>query len=255
MATIALTSGATREERLFAGLAIGMAAVIIAGFSTQFFAGRSSFGSPLVVHMHAVTFMTWIALFATQSTLVARNSMALHRTLGWIAGGWTIVMVIMGCVISTRAVRYGLVPPFFQPQRFMIINPLTVVTFAGLTWTAIAMRKRTDWHRRLHVCAMATIMGPGFGRLLPMPLMIPWSFEIAWGCGLIFPVIGMAFDLRRRGSVHPAWFTGLAVIVGMFVFSELLAVSPVADALYPVVTNGAPGATHAPLAYAAKSPL
>ena len=86
-------------------------------------------------------------------------------------------MVIMGFVIATRAVRYGLVPPFFQPQRFMIINPMTVLTFAGLTWTAIAMRRSTDWHRRLHVCAMATIMGPGFRPAAAHAVVDPVEFR------------------------------------------------------------------------------
>ena len=249
MATLALGTRASSEERFFAGLALAMAAVIVAGFSTQIIAGRSSFGAPAVVHAHAIVFMGWVAIFVAQSTFVARGSMTLHRTLGWIAAGWTAVMVVMAFVISIRSVRTGAVPFFFTPQHFLILNPMTALSFAGLTWAAIYARKRTDWHRRLHVCGMAAIMGPGFGRLIPMPLLVPWSFQIACALGLAFPLAGMAYDLRRRGAVHPAWLAGVAVLVGVMLVGEGLAQSRAASDYYRIVTAGSAGADVAPLAY------
>ena len=74
-----------REERFFGTLAILMALAIVAGFSMQWLAGRSTFYSPLRVHLHAVAFMGWVALFVAQSWLATRGPLALHRKLGWIA--------------------------------------------------------------------------------------------------------------------------------------------------------------------------
>lgn len=251
MATLAFETRMPSEERFFAGLALAMAAVIVAGFSNNLFHGRSSFASPAVVHIHAVVFMTWVAIFTTQSLLVARGAMRLHRTLGWIAAFWPVPMVTMAFVIAVRAVRNGAVPPFILPQNFVIINPAMVLSFAGLTWAAVALRRRTDWHRRLHVCGMAAILGPGFGRLLPMPLLIPWSFEIAWGLGLLFPLAGALHDRWRRGSVHVAWWTGLSVLLGMMLASQLIARSPAGNAIYRTLTAGSAGAAISPRVYPA----
>ena len=65
MATLAADQSVTgaREERLFLHLALGMAAVIFAGFSLQLAMGRSTFASPPLVHAHALVFMGWVVLF------------------------------------------------------------------------------------------------------------------------------------------------------------------------------------------------
>src|SRR5690349_25168044 len=99
MATLAATAPyeePAREERFFSNLAIFMALVIVAGFSTQFLAGRSTFASPLRVHFHAIAFMGWTAIFVTQSWLATRGPMALHRKLGWVAVAWMALMVTAG---------------------------------------------------------------------------------------------------------------------------------------------------------------
>ena len=97
MATIADTPIAERtgDERFFLGAAVAMTVVIIAGFSTQYAAGRSTFYSPPLVHAHAIRFMGWIAIYLAQNVLVARDHMAIHRRLGkvgWVA--WPLVPAV-----------------------------------------------------------------------------------------------------------------------------------------------------------------
>ena len=55
-------------------MAIAMALIVVVGFSTQLAMGRSTFASPLRVHVHAVLFMGWVALFVAQS--IARDTRA-----------------------------------------------------------------------------------------------------------------------------------------------------------------------------------
>jgi hypothetical protein len=220
------------ESRFFATLAIVMAVVVVAGFATQFAMGRSTFASPLRVHLHAVAFMGWVALFVAQSQFAARGTMQLHRRLGWFALGWMALMAIAALWVIAAMARNGTVPFFFVPQQFIVTDPLIVVTFVGLTGWAIALRRRTEWHARLHICAMAALTAPAFGRLLPMPLLVPYAFEAAVVAGLVFPLAGMIHDLRRRGAIHPAWIYGAGVVL----------------ASVPV---GAPGASVDPLAFGA----
>lgn len=237
------------DRGFFLGGAIAMAATIVLGFSINIATGRSSFGSPPVVHAHALTFMGWVVIYLAQNVLAANGNIALHRRLGWLATGWVVLMVIMGCVITAYDVRLGHVPFFFQPLQFLVFDPMSVFAFAGLTWTAVALRKQTDWHRRLHFCAMAMMVGPGVGRILPMPLIAPWAWEAVFAACLIFPLVGVIADLRRTGRVHPAWGVGLAVTFGMFVVTEAVTYGPVGQAIYKAVTAGSPGAAIAPLAF------
>lgn len=241
---------AVGDERFFAQAAMVMTAVIVAGFSLQLAAGRSSFSSPLLVHAHAVVFMGWVFIYLLQNIFAAGDRMALHRRLGWIAAGWMVPMLVLGCMVTVAIVRRGQVPFFFRPLHFLIFDPVTLIAFMGLRTAAILLRRRTQWHRRLHFCGMAMLLGPAIGRLLPMPLLQPWAWESTIAVSLIFPVAGMLADVRRGGQVHPAWRWGIGAMIAALLVTEAMTYSPVGQAIYAGVTKDSPGASVAPLQFA-----
>ena len=251
MATIAQPplAPSVGDERFFLKSAIVMALVIVAGFSFQLAMGRSTFASPLRVHVHAVLFMGWVAIYVLQNVLVSTDRMALHRRLGWLAAAWAAAMVASGIFITVMMVRNGTVPFFFQPVQFLVFDPVAVLTFAGLTAAAIALRRRTEWHRRLHFCGMAMLLAPAFGRLFPLPLLQPWAWEICFAASLAFPLAGMWADVRRSGQVHAAWHWGLGAMVASFLVTQAVTYSPVGTAIYAAATAGSPGAAVDPLAF------
>ncbi|MEO8617967.1 MAG: hypothetical protein ABI412_01250 [Sphingomicrobium sp.] len=238
-----------RDDRFFLIAAVVMTLVIISGFSLQLAMGRSSFSSPLLVHAHALVFMGWVVLFLLQNIFVATGRTALHRRLGWIGAGWIVAMVVLGFLVTLRMVRGGTVPFFFQPINFLVFDPLTVLTFAGLTAAAIVNRRRTDWHRRLHYCGMSMLLGPAFGRLLPLPLLAPWAYEATFAALMLFPIAGVIADYRRSGRVHPAWRWGIGTMIASLLLTNAITYSPVGTALYRAATAGSAGASIDPLAY------
>ena len=252
MATLAQQpmAPAAGDERFFLRAAILMAITIVSGFSFQYMMGRSTFGAPIRVHIHAFFFMGWVAIYLLQNIFVATGRMKLHRRLGWIAAFWIIPMVFMGCFVTAVMVRNGTVPFFFRPLQFLVFDPVTVFAFAGLTVAAVRMRRRTEWHRRLHFCGMSLLLGPAFGRLLPMPLMQPWAWEAAFAVCLLFPIAGMIADIRRSGHIHPAWHWGVGTMVADLFVTEAITYSPLGTSIYQEVTKGSPGASIAPLAFA-----
>ena len=237
------------EARFYFKLALAMATTIIAAFSMQFALGRSSFAAPPVVHAHAVVFMGWVGIYVLQNWLVASGNVALHRRVGWLAVAWVGLLIWAGLAVTIAIIQRGAAPFFFLPQHFLIANPIGLLGFVGLLAAAVTLRRRTDWHRRLHLCAMATLMGPAFGRILPMPLMTPYAFEIASLAGLMFPLVAVWRE-ARSGAVHPAWRWGLPVIPATLLLALWLGHSPVGASVYQWVTAGTPGAAVAPLEYA-----
>lgn len=221
---------------------IAMAATIVAGFSVQFLAGRSTFQAALPVHLHALTFMGWVAIFTAQATLGLRGKIDQHRKFGRLALCWLVLMIVMGFVITLRMVRAGNVPFFFRPQHFLVFDPLNVLVFTAMVLVAVSMRKRSDWHSRLQLGAMALLMGPAFGRLLPMPLLAPYAYEAAGAACALFPLIGLGVDLKRSGRVHPAWLVSLAVLAAMIFLGDVITYSPLGDSLYRMATAGSSGA-------------
>jgi hypothetical protein len=252
MATLAVDAPvqATGDDRFFLRAAIAMALTVAAGFSLQLAAGRSTFHSPLLVHAHAVAFMGWVTLYLVQNVFVATDRMALHRRLGWIGAAWLVPMLVLGCWVTVAMVRRGQVPFFFRPLQFLVFDPMTLFGFIGLTIAAVTLRRETAWHRRLHYCGMSMLLGPAFGRLLPMPLLQPWSWEAAFAATVIFPAIGVISDLRRTGRAHPAWRWGIGTMVACLALTEAVTYSPLGAALYARVTAGSPGAAVPALAFA-----
>lgn len=250
MATLASpTTPARSEERFFFTMACVMAATIVAGFSFQLGMGRSTFAVPLVYHFHAAIFFGWVALYLTQNWLVASGNVALHRKLGWLSALWIPAMVIAGTALTVASLQRTGGPFFFGANEFLIGNPIGLLAIAGLGTAAIVKRRQTDWHRRLMFSAMAMLTGPGFGRLLPMPLFIPWAWWIANLVPLVWILIAMRADKKRHGRVHRAWFVGLAVGVGWLALGEIIAYTPLGYSLTEQVLAGHPGAARPMQAY------
>lgn len=244
MATVASDfRPAPTADRPPVGMAYAMALTIIAGFSLQWLAGRSTFQSPVAVHAHALTFMGWMVIFVTQATLGARGKIEQHRKLARIAIAWIGLMFVTGTIVTVRMIRNGTVPFFFRPQQFLIFDPMSLIVFAAMVFYAVSKRKQTDWHARLQLGAMAPLMGPAFGRLLPSPLLQPWAWESIAAVCAIFPLAGMAIDLKRMGRIHPAWFVSLGALVVMVLVTEAITYSPAGDALYHMASAGYPGAS------------
>ena len=252
MATIAREPISTTagDERFFLRAAIVMTIVIVTGFSFQLAMGRSTFASPLRVHAHAILFMGWVGIYLLQNLFVATDRMRLHKYLGWIATVWLVPLVVSGFVVTVAMVQSGHVPFFFRPLQFLIFDPLSVLAFAGLTTAAVLLRRRTDWHRRLHFCAMALLLAPAFGRLLPLPLLQPLAWEASFAVSMLFPIIAAWIDISRRGHMHPAWTWGIGATIGAFVLIQAITYSPLGLSIYEAVTEGTAGEGVAPLEFA-----
>lgn len=256
MATIAQEPlVAAGKDSFYFRIAVAMAVVVVAGFTMQWAMGRSTFAARPLVHVHGVIFMGWVTIFVTQSWLGSHGPAALHRRLGQIAALWVLLMILFGFWITIDVVQRGTAPFFFLPQHFLVANPANILCFGIIVAAALRLRRRSDWHMRLQICAMAAILGPAFGRLLPMPLLTPHAWDIAGAFGLLFPLAGALRDWRQDGRVHPAWWWGMLGIVAAIPVAQLIAFSPLGDFLYAWVTAGHPGAAIPGLAFAPPPPM
>lgn len=243
MATIPYSSDTDRgEARFFFTMACVMAATIIAGFVHNIVVGRSSFGEPWLVHIHAWVMMAFLGLYVTQNALVFGDNVALHRRLGWLSVLFIPTMMVMGVLITRWSIQTKGGPFFFDVNEFLVSNPLQLFAFGGLATAAVLARRNTGWHRRLMFCAFAVLTGPGIGRLLPNPLLIPYAWWAMLAVMQVFPIVGALADKRRYGRVHPAWFWGIGTVIGVQIVADLIAYSAWGIEFTRWFVAGTPGA-------------
>ena len=229
------------QTRFFLVMAVAMALVIVGGFTLQLAMGRSSFAVPAAYHLHAVVFMGWIGIYFAQHVTAARGQWRLHAGFGRIAYLWIALMLAFGSVLMVVVARGTGGPFFFHVSEFLWSNMMLLWCFGGLAFWALRRQRHTGWHRRLMLCAMAILTGPGLGRILPLPLMIPNAWTSTTLVTMVFPLIGMVADKRATGRVHPAYAWGLGIYAAVFVLSLLLAYSEPGMAITRAIIAGTPG--------------
>jgi hypothetical protein len=213
LATVSLNA-LQRERAFYFAMAVALAMTAVLGFGAFFLMGHSNFGEPWFVHVHAVTMMTWMGLYLVQNAFAFRGNVARHRMLGVFAGAWSAWVVVVGLAITAANLAFHRIPPAFQdPAFFLAMDWSTIVLFAGLSWTALALRHRSDWHKRLMLGGTVNLVGPAWGRVLPLPLTGQNGVLLILVVLLGYLGVAMAFDRRLHGRIHPAlhWSAGLLV--------------------------------------------
>ena len=229
----------SRDQRFFTRIAIGIAVFVVFAFAQWALRGFVSPSTvPIWVHLHGVAMLSWLGLFVTQNLLAdgqiaGSQSIALHRKLGWISFALVLVIAGLGMFTGRMAVELHRVPPFFTNAFFLALTHIEAITFAGLVGAGIALRKHTQWHRRLMFGATIMVMEPAFGRLVPAPILGP----------VLTPVIQMSLqlgvvaivarhDLKQTGTIHPATrivalavVTVTAVVMGLSVFPPFVSLA------------------------------
>jgi hypothetical protein len=116
-------------------------------------------------------------------------------------------------VVTPVTHAVGRVPPYFTPAYFLALDWVNIACFGALVYAALHLRRQTDWHRRLMLCATICVTAPAWGRLLVLAdVLTIWS-----NIGMLLVFVGgaMVGDWYIRGRVHPAYYWGFAAIAAM----------------------------------------
>ncbi|HWC00591.1 MAG TPA: hypothetical protein VG672_27985 [Bryobacteraceae bacterium] len=192
---------------------------------------------PIIVHVHAVVFVAWLALFTVQILLIRTKRLAVHKKLGyglaWMAG----LMVVLGPVTALtvhhlKLVNHLMTPaPVDQPQ-FLSIQFTDMLAFASLTATGLFFRKTPSAHKRLILLGTLYITDAGFARWLAPGFMHalghtywPFWFSLYFGPNLLVVLTG-AYDLATRRRLHPAYLAGVIWVFAIQMLSVSLFFSP-----------------------------
>ncbi len=226
MATLAGRGPVARsntERRFFAAVAIVIAVATFVGFAPSYYLAPVFNAKPLstLLHVHGVVFTAWILLYVAQTALISAGRADIHRITGYAAVVLAVFMVPLGiatAIITKQVAAAHHLPPQGPPLVF----PLgAILTFAVLVTAAVAMRKRSAWHKRLMLLGTAAILTTPLARITRFTHI---GLTPAFGGMILTDVLLAAlvlYDLRTRGKLHPATIWG----GGFFLATQLIRIA------------------------------
>jgi len=182
-----------------AALVLALFALAFAGFFPTYFGRFPQFvGTSAAIHFHVATLVLWLSLALTQTLLVRRGRVDIHRRVGKLAYG-LIPLMIVGFVL---AVVDG-------QQRHK--NPVLIVATlfdAGLFLAFVGLglwhRRRPEFHRRYMILALLPFLNPALGRLISPEVSISLEFVA---------IVTLLVHARRRKTLARPYAIGLGLFV------------------------------------------
>ena len=194
------------DDAFFVSMAVVAAIAILVGFAhTYFLAGMMLAPLPsLLVHIHAVVFLSWIALFATQISLVATRHVNLHRRMGVFGFGLAGLMVPLGLWPASARLARQLAHPGEDSMADVLDDyaaPIfDMLMFSVFIYFAYRNRSRPTVHKRLILFATLCLLDAGFDRWSvfdPYPL---WEVNLI--CFVPLVLATLIYDRWSRGAIQ-----------------------------------------------------
>ena len=242
MATLAGGQFAVRRRNDRNAFLIFIAAVWIgalSGFGTDSVQHVAAKGLdyPLIVHVHAVSFVSYLLLFTVQAVLIRNGRPDLHRRLG-VAGavlaGW---MLIVGpaTAVTVDAAHYASAG---ETPEFLGVQLTDMLAFAVLTGAGLLRRGDAMAHKRLMLLGLFYISDAGFARFLNGFVAAPVGqgrlgefIALYLGSDLLILALG-AYDFAVRRRLHPAYVAALGFVIA----NELLGQSLLHSAAWKAIS-------------------
>jgi len=208
------------EHRYFTVVAVAVTVTVLAGF-VPLYTLRLMHHDPnltLLVHAHGFVMTAWITLFLTQTLLIARHRVTLHRQLGVFGVGLAMLVVLVGAptLVNSAARRSNDIHSTQFLWMLAAFDGIALVVFACLVGVAILLRRRGDYHKRLMLLATLSLLGPAFGRLTAYAKGLRGDSDIGVLLLCAGTVIACALvDTVRSHRLHPAFVWGGASVIGM----------------------------------------
>jgi uncharacterized membrane protein YozB (DUF420 family) len=218
------------EGWFYVTMAIIVIAIAIAGFAPAAVstAGRRA---PLTWALvtHGAIFGAWLLLFLTQTILITKRKIALHRRLGYVGASLALLMVVSGYITAITMARRGydlsgdLIGSKGDPLELLVFQLGDLLSFSILVGLAIWYRTNPAVHKRLMLLAtVASLMPAALTHIIGhSPVLRETTAPIILLPLFVLLFAGALHDRLSQGRIQPI---SLWVALGLFVWANLRAV-------------------------------
>lgn len=221
-----------RRDRFYLVMAAAMLLATAVGFAPTFYLRAASDvpALPLRLHVHGAAFTLWFILLLTQTILIEKRSVRLHRRLGLIGGVLAVVMVASGLVVLHAIVQEA------DPTEAGIaaIAPLIwgnitiLAAFSAFVILALIYRRRPAVHKRLMLLASISISGQALSRVGQIGILklsdVRFVNDAIYGLGgmALLLLILAGHDMVTRRRLHAAVGIGAPMLLTAIIVTGLV---------------------------------
>jgi uncharacterized membrane protein YozB (DUF420 family) len=200
------------DRAMIAGVVFAIWLAIVAGFGIDIVkrAHHGQLSFPLIIHLHAMAYGSWLLLLAAQVFLVRTKRPAVHRRLGLAALVLLPLMLVLGPAAAISQVATN---PYMPDRWIAWLSVQFTNAFGSVALLTAGFFRRRDSaaHKRLMLMGTIAVTEPGFSRIWA-PLLeaawgegyLPFYFSTYIGTFLLVLALG-AYDLATRRRLHPAY--------------------------------------------------
>ena len=220
----------TAERCFYCGITLFFTAGLLLGFARTFFL-RPWFQEWAQAHgatepfflLHGVVFVAWFALLFVQTSLIATGRVNVHRRLGWLGAGLSVLMVTVGIIGALIAAGRptGFIDIPVPPLQCLTVPIANSLLFGAFFVFAIIKRRKPQSHKRFILIATIFLLEAAVARW-PFPFMtvslpVP-GYTMTELCTDLFLVPIIVWDISTQGRLHPVTlWGGLVLIASQFV--------------------------------------
>ncbi len=207
-------SAVRARRRFYVVMAVVLVAMIVVGFWPSYYGPlmRGATQAPWILHVHGAIYMGWMLLLVAQTVLAAQGRIRQHRTVGNFGIALGSVVFAMGLVVSFVApvMTFNAGTRTLDEAAGFLLIPLgDMALFGPLFFSAVAYRNKAELHKRLMILATIAIAFAAIFRMQAIGVPLAAGLTV-W---FALPVIGMAYDLKTKGRIHPVYFIGTAGMI------------------------------------------
>lgn len=211
------------DHRFYLGMGIFMTLLVFLGFWRTYFQPllNGTYEGSLVLHIHAIVFLSWMAVYLLQSTLVIKRRTPIHKRVGRRSMYLGALMFVLGLAVSVL-----LVQRFLSEGRVNTVAAgvwaasepyVDIIQFAILLSLGFTNKKNPSIHKRYMLLTTIAILPAATARM--GYLIGPWSMELFF---LLFTALILIHDWRIHGKIFKANIIGLLILLPRALLATLL---------------------------------
>lgn len=225
-------AGRVRRDRFYLVMAAVLLLATAVGFAPTFYF-RAAFDVPelpLRLHLHGAVFTMWVILFMTQTTLIEKRSVRLHRRVGQFGAVLAVAMVVSGLMILQAIAREATpTDAGIAAVSPLIWGNLTILAaFSAFVLLGLLNRRRPAVHKRLMLLASVSISSQALSRVGQIGFLklsdVRFVNDAIYGLGGMALLLALliAHDVFTRGRPHKAVAIGAPALLGAIVVTGLV---------------------------------